>query len=64
MIVIPREEGEAVLIGDDVVVTVLEIRGDEVRLAIEYPHDEPVEPGDGRSRRRIHREVKISSFAL
>ncbi len=64
MIVIPREEGEAVLIGDGVIVTVLEIRDDEVRLAIEYPDDEPMEPGDGPSRRRIHREVKISSFAL
>ena len=64
MIVIPREEGEAVLIGDDVIVTVLEIRGDEVRLAIEYPNGDPGERGDGRSRRRIHREVKVSSLAL
>jgi len=63
VIVIPREEGEAVLIGDDVIVTVLAIRGDEVRLAIEYPDDAPEERGEGRSRRRIHRDVKISSFA-
>lgn len=64
MIVIPREEGEAILIGDGVIVTVLEIRGDEVRLAIEYPDGEPAEQGDGRSRRRIQRELRISSYSL
>jgi len=63
VIVIPREEGEAVLIGGGVIVTVLEIRDDEVRLAIEYPDGEPEERGEGRSRRRIHRDVKISSLA-
>lgn len=63
MIVIPREEGEAVLIGGGVIVTVLEIRDDEVRLAIEYPDGPPEERGEGRSPRRIHRNVKLSSLA-
>lgn len=63
MIVIPREEGEAVLIGGGVIVTVLEIRDDEVRLAIEYPNDESEEHEEDHSPRRVHRNVKLSSFA-
>ncbi len=64
MIVIPREEGEGILIGDDIIVTVLEIQGDKVRLAIEYPEDTPVERGEGRSRRRTYQDVELSSFSL
>ena len=37
MIIIPRKKNEAVVIGEDIVVTVIEVRGDKVRLGIEYP---------------------------
>ena len=37
MIVIPRKVGESIVIGDNIVVTVIEIRGDKVRLGIEHP---------------------------
>ena len=37
MIVIPRKQGESVIIGDDIILTVIGVRGDEVRLAVEYP---------------------------
>jgi carbon storage regulator len=37
VIVIPRQRGESVIIGDDVVITVFDIRGDKVRLAVELP---------------------------
>lgn len=63
MIIIPREEGEGVMIGDDIVVTVVEIRGDRVRLAIEYPEDTPVERGEVRSRIRMYRDVALSSLS-
>lgn len=39
MLVLTRRSTERVMIGDDVVVTVLEIRGDQVRLGIEAPRD-------------------------
>jgi carbon storage regulator len=39
MIVIPREKGESVVIGDDIILTVIEVRGDKVRLRIEHPKD-------------------------
>jgi carbon storage regulator len=34
VIVIPRKVGECVVIGDDILVTVVEVRGDKVRLAV------------------------------
>ena len=37
MIVITREKGESVVISDDIILTVIEVRGDKVRLGIEHP---------------------------
>ena len=42
MIVIPRKLGESVVIGDNIIVTVVEIRGDKIRLEIEYPPEATV----------------------
>ena len=37
MLVLSRRPGEAIIIGDNIVVTIVEIRGDKVRLGIECP---------------------------
>lgn len=37
MLVLSRKKNEKVMIGDDVVVTVVAIRGDKVRLGFEAP---------------------------
>ncbi len=37
MFVIPRKKGESVVIGDDIILTVIEVRGDKVRLGVEHP---------------------------
>ncbi|MEO3935395.1 carbon storage regulator CsrA [Dermatophilaceae bacterium Soc4.6] len=37
MLVLSRRVGESIAIGDDVVVTVLEVRGDVVRIGIAAP---------------------------
>ena len=37
MLVLSRRLGESVVIGDDVVVTVLEVRGDVVRIGVDAP---------------------------
>jgi carbon storage regulator len=42
MIVISRQKGESIIIGDDIIVTVVEIRDDKVRLGIEHPIEVPV----------------------
>jgi carbon storage regulator len=39
MLVLTRRAGESVMIGDNVVITVLETRGDVIRLGIEAPRD-------------------------
>ena len=35
MLVLSRKNGERIIIGDDIVITVIEIRSDKVRLGIE-----------------------------
>jgi carbon storage regulator len=42
MLVLTRHLDESIIIGDDIVITVLSIRGDKVRLGIEAPVDMPV----------------------
>jgi carbon storage regulator len=37
VLVLTRSEGESVMIGSDIVVTVLEVRGDVVRIGIDAP---------------------------
>jgi len=39
MLVLTRRVNERIVIGDDITVTVLEVRGDQVRLGIEAPRD-------------------------
>jgi carbon storage regulator len=38
VLVLTRKAGEKILIGDDVVITVLDVRRDGVRIGIEAPH--------------------------
>mgnify|MGYP001575826419 CR=1 FL=1 len=42
MLVLARRVGENIVIGDDIVVTVVEIRGGKVRLGIRAPKKVPV----------------------
>lgn len=42
MLVLSRHRDESIIIGDDVVVTIVDIRGDKVRLGIEAPTSIPV----------------------
>jgi len=39
MLVLSRKKDEAVRIGDEIILVILEIRGDKVRLGIEAPSD-------------------------
>ena len=42
MLVLSRKKNESIVINDNSVITVVEIRGDKVRLGIEAPRDIPV----------------------
>jgi len=51
MLVLSRKQGQSIVIGNDVVVSIKEIRGRTVRLSVETPHGVPV------YREEIHREI-------
>ena len=42
MLVLSRQRDESIVIGDNVVVTIVDIRGDKVRLGIDAPGEVPV----------------------
>jgi carbon storage regulator len=42
MLVLSRKKNESIVINNDITVTVVEIRGDKVRLGINAPKDVPV----------------------
>jgi carbon storage regulator len=42
MLVISRHRNESIMIGDDVTITIVDIRGDVVRLGVEAPKEVPV----------------------
>ena len=51
MLVLSRRTGESIMIGDEVVVTVLEVRGDVVRVGVQAPREVKVH------REEVYREV-------
>ena len=39
MLVLSRQRDETIMIGDDIEITVIEVRGDQVRLGVSAPRD-------------------------
>jgi carbon storage regulator len=54
MLVLSRKQNESIIINDDIVVTVVEIRANKVRLGIEAPREVPVH------RREVYDAIKKS----
>jgi carbon storage regulator len=42
MLVLSRQKDESIMIGDDVEITIVDVRGDKVRLGIIAPREVPV----------------------
>ena len=42
MLVLSRKPGEAIRIGDDIEISVIEVRGDTVRIGINAPRNVPI----------------------
>lgn len=54
MLIVTRKVNEKVLIGDNVIVEVVEIRGKQVRLGIQAPDDVLVLRGELAKRKNSH----------
>ena len=39
MLVLTRRKNQSIVIGDDIIVTVLDVKGDQIRLGITAPRD-------------------------
>jgi carbon storage regulator len=55
MLVLTRRVGESVMVGDEVVITVLEIRGEVIRLGISAPRSIQVH------REEVYRELQAAN---
>lgn len=59
MLVLSRHRDEQIMIGDNVVVTIVDIRGDKVRLGIEAPDSVPVHRREIWD--KIHKQIEAES---
>lgn len=57
MLVLSRRKGESVIIGDDVTITVVDVRGDQIRLGIDAPRSVKV------YREEVYRQVVAENEA-
>jgi len=51
MLVLTRKEGQEILIGSDIKVTVTSIKGRQVRIGIEAPKDIPIHRPEAREKK-------------
>lgn len=49
MLVLSRKKNESIVVNDSIVITVVEIRGDKVRLGIEAPREIPIHRSEVRA---------------
>lgn len=50
MLVLSRKKNERILIGENIVITIVEIKGDKLRIGIDAPKDIPVDRDEVRKR--------------
>jgi carbon storage regulator len=58
MLVLSRKKGERILIGNGIVVQIIEIRGDRVRIGIEAPPDVAVDREEVRESKNRDGELR------
>lgn len=59
MLILSRHVGESIVIGDDIRITIVRIRGDEVRIGIDAPRHIRVDRQEIHERRK--RELELPS---
>ena len=61
MLMLTRKQGESILVGDHIRVTVVELRGDKVRIGIQAPDDVIVDRQEVRNKPDYQRRTKGES---
>lgn len=57
MLVLSRKKNESIVINDNIIVTVVEVRGDKVRLGVQAPKEVPVH------RSEVHEAIQAEKAA-
>lgn len=57
MLVLSRKKNESIIIGDNIIITVVDVRGDKVRLGIDAPREVPVH------RTEVHEAIEAENKA-
>lgn len=60
MLILTRRVGESLIIGDDVTVTVLSVRGQQVRIGVDAPRETTVDREEIRER-KVHGDKPMSN---
>lgn len=61
MLVLSRRRNESIVIGNEIRIVVVEVRGDRVRLGIEAPRDHPIHRAEVLNAIREEREAVFNS---
>lgn len=59
MLILSRKKNESIVIGDNVTITIIEIRGDKVRLGIEAPKETSVHRSEVYEAIKRHEGTRI-----
>ena len=57
MLILTRKEGETIMVGDEITVTVLGVKGNQVRIGVNAPKDMPV------NREEVWQRIKEAAMA-
>jgi carbon storage regulator len=68
MLVLSRKPGETIVVGDDIIITVVSINGNRIKLGIEAPTDVPIKrrellfesPGSRRKEHALAHELEVA----
>ncbi|MBS0613587.1 MAG: carbon storage regulator CsrA [Proteobacteria bacterium] len=58
MLILTRKSGETIRIGDSIAVTVLEIKGNQIRLGIAAPRDVAVDREEVAMRKKAEQDTR------
>ena len=66
MLVLSRKANESIVINNDIVITVAEIRGDKVRIGINAPKHVPVDRSEvyDKKKEAMASSVRIGKFSV